>query len=342
VWFNSIFLRPDSSFDSIRRELQFLSTVPDALFNTIKLRPFSGTALEKRLSAAGLLNGGPDFRDYGFSDPRLVRFNRDLYRFQFEAARTYDPALRLHDLSLSATLAKRHRKIRNSGGVRQQLRDSIFDVNRMRILTLQQLLDAAQNGLDAEEIIQNAVFEFAQLHLRLDDFGRQLERQYSGRVSTHYGHVAAAAALLFTLSGQGACSRVGDSEDPSVDSVGESDSESSSETETGGETDIGTDADADTDTDVDSDTNSETDSNDTDCSRYELGAFLYSDCGRNGNDGGLILTVDGVGKVTGIRPCYTAVSLAPEVLNCMMNLLQDERFPCLADQDVAYCIIAIE
>ncbi len=72
--FGFMILHPDSSFDTIREDIDFLKKLGEsghALVHFTKMLPYAGTAIEKRLKDEGRLIGDLDAPDYNFLDPRI-------------------------------------------------------------------------------------------------------------------------------------------------------------------------------------------------------------------------------------------------------------------------------
>ncbi len=67
-------LHPDSTFETIREDIEFLKIVGDtghALVHFTKMLPYAGTAIEQRLKDEGRFTGTVDAPDYTFPDSRI-------------------------------------------------------------------------------------------------------------------------------------------------------------------------------------------------------------------------------------------------------------------------------
>ncbi len=72
--FGFMLLNPDSTMDSLRKDIEFLKGMRaygDATVHFTKMVPYAGTAIERRLKEEGRLTGGIDSPDYNYLDPRL-------------------------------------------------------------------------------------------------------------------------------------------------------------------------------------------------------------------------------------------------------------------------------
>jgi len=74
--------QPDSTFDSLRKNLNFLRLICEdgympVLF--VKMRPYSETKIEKELRKASRIKGLPGFLDYDFIDKSLNDFHNFIF-----------------------------------------------------------------------------------------------------------------------------------------------------------------------------------------------------------------------------------------------------------------------
>ncbi|MBN2528896.1 MAG: radical SAM protein [Deltaproteobacteria bacterium] len=365
VWFNSLFLHPQSDASSVGEELTFLKSVPKALFNTLKLRPFSGTSVTSRLREMNLLRGNPLLYDFKFTDESMVRFSRALTSFQINTLGPYDPALRLHDLLLNAKLSARHAHSRRARQMAARTEHHLWkivpDINAQRVVILQALLAACVTGEDCADIQLFAQGKFAQLQEDIARQERVLERIAGAPIGRPYAQIAAAAALLVSLAGPVACDDVADSStglETNTDDRGTTDDSDTQDVETedsfsdAEDGDSGTAQAKDSGSENDEDTASDDKTPDTasECAALELQAIhdYYSppnDCSQTSGYSDSQLWVDESGKVTKIRMCFPGElddDAVQQLEDCYIEMFRDEVFSCLDDEWVLSCPIVIE
>jgi hypothetical protein len=378
VWFNSLFLHPDSDVDSVAQELSCLRKIPNALFNTLKLRPFSGTDLTTRLAGMNRLRGNPLYYDYGFTSDVLNRFDRELTSFQIRSIGAYDPALRLHDLLLNVKLAQRHcaagRIRRIAADVEQNLWALVQDVNAMRVDALQTLLTYCGDNRSCEAVQRNASLRFE----KLDSLLTQQERRLSlspDAIGRPYAQIAAAATLLFSFAGSIACNTT-ESVDVSTDDTFQTDdnddsasltdedtatddtadtksSDDSADTITSEDTDDTATGDSQTDTidtemtDTSPDTATGCDMEEREAMAEKIRDIILSDthCAGSNHYTATTVWVDKSGKVAEVTLCDDW-SDTPEAIaaleQCFLELFADEVFPCFSNKNVGMCPLYIE
>ena len=72
--FGFMILDPDSTFGSVRENVEFLGAITSggrSLVNFCKMAPYAGTPIARRLADEGRLTGTPESPDYTYDDPRL-------------------------------------------------------------------------------------------------------------------------------------------------------------------------------------------------------------------------------------------------------------------------------
>jgi radical SAM superfamily enzyme YgiQ (UPF0313 family) len=322
--FNSIILHPDSTVAAIRDELSFLATVKGALFETVQVRPFAGTALHARMAAEGRLGPGDVLPSFRGADPAVERFHGLLARLQTRALGRYSPAFRAADLLLSARVARRFGGGRQGPpGLIRRLEALADAVNGARVEALGSLLERAAGDLGADDVVARSAARFDAIHRELDRAARELAGDGLD-LARHYRNLAAAAALVFTVAGAPACN------------LG---------AETGDDTDIAdTDADSDTDTDADTDSDADTDTSTTDCDsdeyseqRMQLSDLVWGNCGfADAFWEAVIITLDAQGKVESVDLDYSGTDeqYVQEIVDCYTELLAGSVFPCLAGEEL--------
>ncbi|HUT79019.1 MAG TPA: cobalamin-dependent protein [Polyangia bacterium] len=324
--FNSLLLHPDSTVATVRDELAFLGTVKGALFDTVQVRPFVGTALHARMAAEGRIGPGELLPSFAGLDPAIERFHGLLARLQTRVFGPYSPTFRAADLLFSAQLARRFGAgSRGLPGLVRRLQALADSVNGARVEALGSLLERAEGDLRADDVLMLVSARFAAIGRDLDRAARELTGD-GFDLARHYRNLAAAAALVFTVAAAPACNlggAIGDDTDV-------------------GDTDADTDADTDTDTDADTDADTDTSTSDCDTDEYyeqyvQLSDLVWGNCGFADTFWEtLIITLDAAGKVESVDLDTSSddEEYVQEIIDCYLELLTGSVFPCLAGEEI--------
>ncbi len=329
--FNSLLIHPESTLDTIEAEIDFLSTVGSAMYETVEAAPFAGTALNARMSRSGRLIGGTLLPQFSTGEPGIERFRVLRTRLRIEALGSYTPSFRAHDILLSAAILRRIRDDRRARSIEARILTEVGRFNVVRLQALRALVDACRTGVSAEAVIREAARSFSGSHAALRDIGRELTSLTGpgSRISRHCYNFAAAAALLFALAQAPACDLPPENYRVIPEDGGDG-------------SDADTDADADGDTDIDSDTSTEP--AEACPEEYsELWGLLDDNCEQDEEDSPVHVRVlvDTSGQVEDVDILSFAEeqgddepAWAKEMAACYEELLAGETFPCLADADL--------
>ncbi len=338
--FNSLLIHPGATVQSVLDDLDFLETVSLGLFKMVTVRPYAGTEVRARLQEKGLLRGGSFLPMVEYEDPAISRFARLTMRLDSRVLGMRDPYYALLDQLLGALLNDKA----GSKIVRSESRDELWrliePLNRQRVASTRQLLACAINDTDPAPVLQQAVRAFDDIHRQIAFAGARLYADKEFTAERHFRAMAAAATFAFVLPLSAGCNQA-----QSVDEDTDSQTETNDiEGDTGTDTDDSTqssssESEADTDTGEDTDPEEEeTDSNGctvSDVNRDEnsLEGWLVNNCGYySGICCGLPLSVhlDSEGHVSKVSVPYDETG---EMALCYEDLLKDETFPCLLDED---------
>ncbi len=355
--FNCLLIHPECTPESIREELDFLGNAGDALFDTARVIPFSGTRFSQRMQNEGRLFGGDILPSFDLPSPVVDRFRIFNERLRTEALGTYNPIFRLNDLLLSLRLFARFGRDSLSADIERQARRVVREVNTCRVTSLRSLLDAAESGGSTDDIIRAAAIASGEHSALIDELSAQLVARAgkNSNLARRYRNIAAAASLIFTLSTAPGCydSSGMDEDEEKEDSGIPRDSDTStgadSDTDTDTDVDSDTDTDSDTDSDADIDADSDTDTDTENCDYYDdrdrLIELVENNCEwieREYEFDFVAITIDEQGKATQIEilpySTYSDSEEIPEWVDemkeCYVELLADEEFPCLDGQTI--------
>ncbi len=224
--FNTQLIHPESTVASIRAELEFIETVRGAMFETVQVRPTTGTELNRRLDDENRLSGGTLFTTFESADETVDRFRVLMSRFHAQVLGPYTPTFRVGDLLFSAFLAKKFGRSVQAARLEFQLRRNLDQISAIRVKALLQLLDAAENNDDGDQILDDARAKFDYVAELMERIAGELEQTSSngGGLARYYRNLVAAAAFVFTLSTSTACYQVLEIPEPAA---GESDTSDS-------------------------------------------------------------------------------------------------------------------
>lgn len=342
--FNSLMIHPDSTLDSVRIELEFLSSVGHAMFETVEAAPFTGTQLHARMGQEGRLFGGSLLPMFDSGDPALERFRVLRSRLRFEALGSYTPTFRAHDVWLSAAILARCGKSSDAQTIASEVRTLVAEINASRLAVLHELVQAAQTGHGGSSIIELARQRFSSQQSRLLQLADRLRclGQPGGSLSRHCRNFAAAASLVFALASAPACHRVSSDEEADSGADSLTGNPDTSPRDTGTST-----GSASEDWGTDFSTDSDSDSQPCEPAEMEqLQRLLEENCRQEeeqevevkisiGPDGSVqsveIMTQEE--QETGQEPSWVR-----EMEDCYLELLEEESFPCLSGQDVSFWI----
>lgn len=350
--FNDIIFHSETTVESIQNEIQFLREVRGALFDTVQVTPFIGTALSDRMIREGRLSGGRILPTFRMKDPILERFRSLLSRYQTQVFGAYNPTLRANDLLFSAALAVRHgNQIRRADEIAAALRILAEHINLTRVDTLEMILNAAVQGSPADDVIASAKEQFRAVAQRLNNAETLLRNlaapprlwprhEHSDpqelSVSRTYLNFAAAAAIVFVVSGTSGCKHTA-----AISS--DTDPDTPSETATVSDAETAADSETVSDSETTGDSEFESDSTSDVCTESERSAanqqltdLIYGNCNMLPGSDTLKITIGRDGTVQSVV-APDAPANDPDVttlIDCVQAILKDEEFPCLEGEEV--------
>ena len=360
--YNILLVHPDSVSQHIREEIDALDNASRGLIDPHMVQLYEGTAAFNRAQQAGRLLGGPYLWHYWPQETGARRFARLFYHLRVNSRVLSALTGYMHD-TLGALVA--HERLgfihRQNAYLRELKETLVLGHNSLWKWVLNELWHLSRN---TDAIGETDVF-FAAVEQRAGRLLQQtmrlkkiLEKESSQNLLSDIfsvSHGAAAAALLSICIGSG-CHRTGEVLDDTdtvnrlADTVTGSESEGEKSTD-GGSVDTENFTATHIDTgDEDTDTLEDCSWEDA-CS--EVNELFYTeeigscgdDCARYPDDAWCGLEVNEDGYVVGVleRQAHAEGDALPaEYVQCVVDALADQQFPCLAAYQLVWRLPPIE
>lgn len=175
VFHNSIFLRPDSTPESIRAELGALPLVPGVTFDLLPLLVFPGTGLYSRLQRDGKLLGGMLGCDYKIAHPIVSLMRSLLHGLMRHLPELTALTLSAFDVASLYALSERCFGKGQGPRQRQELLALIDRVGNLRSSVLAELLQIAESSNSPAEHAQRLMDLVGSTRPRMNALSRELE-----------------------------------------------------------------------------------------------------------------------------------------------------------------------
>jgi hypothetical protein len=370
--FNILLIHPESTIDSIDREIQGLSEVTGGLIDPFQVEVFQGTQLFNRLAREGRLLGGPLLYHYWPEEPMARRFaeiflrlKRDAFGFLHLTAFAYEV---LGAFAVARKLALIARQNAWLGRKAAELIDE-HNVLWVDLLKRASVLSRASAGsAQVDQFIEQTQIRAALLTISFNDFKKTLEKTAIQPLTSDifYPRTAAAVAVAVALLGPQGCAKetnvahktdtgIVSHDDASVDGGLIKDAGSGKDSNIA-KGDSGRDANPTADKDSSAEASPYADAyicNET-TARQEGNAMIdsvYNPCLKGLEPGlscigtssssdywhGAItarFVLDEKGKVTDIQGNGSDRDfLTPELKACYLKALEGQTFPCLAEKN---------
>lgn len=343
--FNILLIRPDSTMESIDREISGLSGVSGGLLDPFQVELFEGTDLFIRMQRTGRVRGGPLLWHYEPANPTAARFARIFQRVRRDAYGFLHMTTYAYEVLGSLAVAKQVGLLRTG---RREPRGSI-DEDAARLTEQHnelwvQLLEKAsllarRDGSRAEEqgFIDEMQTRSARLILSFRDLEAAINRAASQPLvcEISYPRATSAVAVAIAILGAAACY---DSDERSLDGSTPDVRDATSVVADAGNQSLTVIDDAGTCTRGDAYTEAWR-------VRDQMGipgdpsTFL---CESNPN-GSYKFILDKAGRVVDIVD-ESGAPFPPETTQAYLAAVADQTFPCLLEHDDIWlsCFIALE
>ncbi len=147
VTFNLLMFEPECSPSDLRDNVDFIRRYPELPLNFCRVEVYAGTAIERRLRAAGRLEGDYFGYTYRLSDPRC-QLAYEIFRDVFTPRNFLLQGMNLQAMAVDYNLhlLLRFFPRRVSGGLRRRCEGFIRDLNRSNAELLEDVLDFSTAG----------------------------------------------------------------------------------------------------------------------------------------------------------------------------------------------------
>ena len=179
--FNDIIVHPNATGASIAAELDALSQMPSGVYFEVNpLLVYPMTDLYATLRNEGRLHGGIFGSEYEPADLVARRFHAALLRLALALMTAGDPALYVHQVSLSVAIARQLGFRRYSAGIEREMNALLDDCSRTRLKALRAALALADTELplaDRERCVQSIVVDSIRRLSQIAESARELQRR---------------------------------------------------------------------------------------------------------------------------------------------------------------------
>jgi hypothetical protein len=362
--FNILLIHPDSTIDSIDREISGLSEVFGGLIDPFQVEVFQGTRLFEKLAREGRLRGGPLLYHFWPEEPMARRFaeiflrlKRDAFGFLHFTAFAYEV------LGVFAVARKLGLIARQSARLERRAAELIEEHNALWLDLLKQtsaFSRAFAGSAQIDDFIRKTQRRSALLTMSFNQFKQALERAVVQPLASDifYPRTAAAVAVAVALLGAQSCAsshQRPDRSDTGIVSYNDSNVDSNFTREAGTDNDsriAEPDSDRDASATIDKDSSEDASLCPETVVWQESHVVVKSlddnacleipeSCETNVSASlvGPYFTVarmilDENGYVTDIRSDGSErVPLTPELKSCYLTALKGQQFPCLKEKD---------
>ncbi len=146
---NVMLLHPDSTPATLHHGIDFLRQIPAGVFEIVRMMPYHGTQLSRRLQDEGRLRGNPLRYSYTYDDGDMERFGQIFNRLRAEAFFDHSVAFRTHDVHLALALQRRLEPDAALEPVASRLESVRGRVNQLYVRSLRNALALAEAGAGA-------------------------------------------------------------------------------------------------------------------------------------------------------------------------------------------------
>ncbi len=329
--FNVLLVTPDSTIDSIWREVDGLREVRGGLLDPFALEVYEGTTVFEGLRKAGRLEGGPMLWHYWLQEPAAKRFAHLFYRIKRDVFAKVNMTAYGYEVLGALAVAKRLKLLKTDSAQIDALASALIKKhNDLWISILESARAHAVSESDDEtihEFLEETRLSAARLVLDLRRLEAMLERGCRRPLKSeiYYPSAAAAVAMALSILCGSAC--------VSCNHVG-------SGTDAGPDTSVD---DTDTTTDTDTDTNTDTETDTYTCSEQEaheegwgaVNTAIDAGCDNICDQGEMFeyrLILDEEGHMIDMER-EDGIPIDQELIDCYIAALEGQTFPCMAERD---------